>query len=147
MEWKVLRQYQMIFSESLKEMKELCYQIAMNTRIIAEFATRRNDMHTLDMCIKFFNTYLRASINLSDVRTIYNVLFQYRLLGEFVISYGKEIAGDGTDENEVEIRAIKIAKFMRYYSFACLQTKLLFLVEVIAHDIRSLCETAFHVNR
>ena len=50
----------------------------MNTRIMGETAGRRGDLNTLDLVIKFFNTYLRASINLSDVRTVYNVLFQYR---------------------------------------------------------------------
>jgi hypothetical protein len=57
MEWKILRQYQMLFSESLKLMKELAYHIAMNTRIIGETAGRRGDLHTLDLVIKFFNTY------------------------------------------------------------------------------------------
>ena len=89
MEWKVLRQYQMLFNESLKHMKELCYHIAMNTRIMGESAARRGDLPALDLCIKFFNTFQRASINMSDVRTVYNILFQYRLMGEFVIEYGR----------------------------------------------------------
>jgi hypothetical protein len=147
-EWKTLRQYQLLFLASLKIMKELAYHIAMNTRIIGEAAANRGDYPTLDLCIKFFNTYLRASININDVRTVYNVLFQYRKLGEFIIIYGNEIASaEATEENELENRAIRIAKFMRYYSFACLGQKLIFLVEVISQDIRILCETAFDKNR
>src|SRR5690606_28879817 len=42
MEWKILRQYQLLFNESMKLMKELCYHIAMNTRIIGEAAGRRS---------------------------------------------------------------------------------------------------------
>lgn len=61
MEWKILRQYQLLFSESMRLMKELCYHIAMNTRIIGEQAGKRSDYYTLDLCIKFFNTYLRAA--------------------------------------------------------------------------------------
>jgi hypothetical protein len=129
-------------------MKELCYHIAMNTRILGESAANRMDYHTLDLSIKFFNTYLRASINLSDVRTVYNVLFQYRKLAEYVVIYGNEIASqESTEENELETRALRIAKFMRYYSFQCLNQKLIFLVEVISQDIRVLCETAFEENR
>lgn len=41
MEWKILRQYQMLFGESLKQMKELCYHIAMDTRIMAQCAAER----------------------------------------------------------------------------------------------------------
>jgi hypothetical protein len=76
---------------------------------------RRGDLHTVDLAIKFFNTYLRAAINISDVRTVYNVLYQYRQLGEWIITYGKEIADSkAKEENDLELRAVKIAKFMRY---------------------------------
>jgi hypothetical protein len=78
---------------------------------------------------------------------VYNVLFQYRRLGEWIIGYGKEIAdAKATEEHDLEVRALRIAKFMRYYSFICLQMKQLFLVEVISHDIRSMIEKAFHDN-
>jgi hypothetical protein len=46
MEWKILRQYQMLFNESLKWLKELCYHIAMNTRIMGEAAGGRGDLPT-----------------------------------------------------------------------------------------------------
>lgn len=65
-----------------------------------------------------------------------------------MIGYGKEIAdAKAVEENELELRAIKVAKFMRYYSFVCLTQKSLFLVEVISHDLRSMIEKAFHDNR
>lgn len=96
------------------------------------------DLPVVDLCIKFFNTYLRASINLNEVRTVYNVLYQYRKLAEFIIEYGKEMSDEkakvdalisfmdnimffgyylisGQEENELETRALKIAKFLRYY--------------------------------
>lgn len=60
MEWKILRQYQLLFNESMKVTKELCYHIAMNTRIMGEASCKQGDYYTLDLCIKFFNTYIRA---------------------------------------------------------------------------------------
>jgi hypothetical protein len=105
LEWKILRQYQSLFDESLKQLKELAYHIAMNTRIMGEAAARRGDYHSLDLCLKFFNTYLRASINGKEVRVIYNILFQYRMMGEYLVRYGKDISEPTSiTPNEVEIR-------------------------------------------
>jgi hypothetical protein len=46
LEWKVLRQYQMLFDESIKSLKELSYHISMNTRIMGEAAARRGKKYT-----------------------------------------------------------------------------------------------------
>lgn len=89
-----------------------------------------------------------CSISAFDVKTVYNILQQYRLLAEFIIKYGHDIGPEnGKEENELELRGVRIAKFMRYYAFVALGMKIEFLVEVIAQDIRVLCETAFHWNR
>jgi hypothetical protein len=83
-----------------------------------------------------------------DVRTVYNVLFQYRKLGESIIEFGAEVAVDRTKgETELERRAVRLAKYLRYYGLACLQANLNFLVEVIAQDMRFLTETAFRTRR
>lgn len=148
MEWKVLRQYQLLFLESLKIMKELCYHISMNTKIIGEQAAIKGDYHAVDLCLKFMNTFIRASLNAMDVRTVYNVLFQYRQLGEsIIIQATKNEAENESKAIELEGRAIKLAKYLRYYSSLANQQKVAFLVEVIAQDMRVLCETAFHENR
>jgi hypothetical protein len=110
-EWKVLRQYQMLFSESLKFMKEICYHIAMNTRLIGENAVthkKKLDLATLDMVLKFFNTYLRAGINQQDVRTVYTVLYQYRLLGEHIICQAKAL-------NDLVLLCNRLCSFFSLY--------------------------------
>eukprot|EP01116_Phalansterium_solitarium_P022085 TRINITY_DN7166_c0_g1_i1.p1 TRINITY_DN7166_c0_g1~~TRINITY_DN7166_c0_g1_i1.p1 ORF type:complete len:722 (-),score=241.38 TRINITY_DN7166_c0_g1_i1:267-2432(-) len=151
-EWKILRQYQLVFTESLKHMKEMCYHIAMNTRRMGDAAGKRGDLHVVDLTIKFFNTYLRAGINMPDVRCVYNVLFQYRQLAEWLIEYGWTLHAENEDEeariveNEIEQRGLAIARFLRYYSFACWTSKLNFLIEVIAQDLRMICEVAFECD-
>ncbi len=68
-----------LFNDSVIDLKEVCWHIAMNSRIIGEAAAfERRDMNTLDLVIKFFNTYLRAAINKKVVNTVYVVLYQYR---------------------------------------------------------------------
>ena len=137
LEWKILRAYQMLFGESLGSIKDTCYLVAIDTRRLGEAAGRRGDIKALDLAIKFFNTYLRATLNASDIRTAYNILHQYRQLAEYVLSNP-----DDTGKN-MRHRALQIAKFMRYYSGIAFGRGLTFITEVIAHDIGQLCELAY----
>ena len=166
LEWKILRQYQMLYGEGLDDMKDLCYLIAINTRRLGEAAARHGDLPALDLVIKFFNTYLRATINANDIRTCYNILHQYRQLGEFVIEHRDTNPEDlildqpmtmtstltvtaGTpagDLEELERRGLEIARYMRYYSNIAFGRGMAFITEVIAHDVASLCAKAFHTG-
>lgn len=143
-EWKLLRQYQMLFTESLGQIKDTCYLLAIDTRRLGEAAGRRGDLWALDLAIKFFNTYLRATINAKDIRTAYNILHQYRQLAETVL------AGDPDASPELrrklQHRALQVARFMRYYSSVSYSRGMPFISEVIAHDIGTLCEQALDLG-
>jgi hypothetical protein len=142
LEFKILRQFQMLFGEALGQIKDTCYLVAIDTRRLGEAAAHRGDLHALDLAIKFFNTYLRATINASDIRTAYNILHQYRQLGELVLTH--EPGAKPEHVRNLEQRAVQIAKFMRYYSAIAYQRGLVFVTEVIAHDVGTLCAQAFH---
>jgi hypothetical protein len=119
----------------------MCYLIAIDTRRLGEAAARRGDLRALDLAIKFFNTYLRATINAKDIRTAYNILHQYRQLAESVLTLRE---GESTERRrKLQHRALQIAKFMRYYSSVAYQRGMPFVSEVIAHDIGALVELAF----
>eukprot|EP00727_Mastigamoeba_balamuthi_P013961 m51a1_g9188 hypothetical protein (737) ;mRNA; r:72849-75341 len=137
-EWKVLRQYQGLFIEAIKLFKEMCYHICINTRIIGETAAQYGQYNTIDLVIKFYNTYLRTAINLMDVRVVYITLYQYRLLAETLLDRER-----GASKN-LALRAVRIAKFMRYYAHICQTRNIFFLVETVAQDLRVLCEVAIH---
>ena len=62
----MLRQYQGLFDQGMKQMKELAYHVCMNTRILGMAAIKRGDYAVLDLSLKFFNTYLRSAINVPD---------------------------------------------------------------------------------
>jgi uncharacterized membrane protein len=130
-EMKVLRQYQTIYNEALNRMRDINYLIAINTRRIAEEAIRRDHEELVDLVLKFFNTYLRATINARDVRTAYNVLNQYRLLAESALAYKR-----GT-------RAIEIARYFKYYGLTAYGGALPFILETVAYDLCTLNEIAF----
>jgi Predicted membrane protein (DUF2254) len=141
LEWKIMRQFQMLFGEALGQIKDTCYLVAIDTRRLGEAAAYRGDLHALDLAIKFFNTYLRATINASDIRTAYNILHQYRQLAELVLTHEDDAKTE--QGRELEQRALQVAKFMRYYSAIAYQRGLIFVTEVIAHDVGTMCGIAF----
>jgi hypothetical protein len=129
-EFKVLRQYQSIYTEALGTMRDINYVIAINTRQLAERAIERGEAEALQLAIKFFNTYLRATLNQNDVRTAYTILNQYRMMAEAVMR-----AGDGAT-------ALAIANHIKYYGHVSYQKKLAFVTETVAYDLGALCEVA-----
>jgi hypothetical protein len=131
LEMKVLRQYQTLYTEALNRMRDMNYLIAINTRMIAEKALEHGNLELFDLAVKFFNTYLRATINARDVRTAYNVLNQYRLLAERVLPY------------EHGRYAIEIARYFKYYGAVSFTAKLPFILETVAYDLCALNELAY----
>lgn len=133
-EFKVLRQYQAIYSEALAGMKDINYVIAIDTRYVGEAAIRAGDPDALALSVKFFNTYMRATLNARDVRTAYNILNQYRQLAEAIVRAGW---------NE---KAVEVAGYFKYYGHESLKMKLDFVTETIAYDLCALCELAHDVK-
>lgn len=134
LEMKVLRQYQMLYGETLNQMRDINYLIAINTRKLAEKAIADKDDRTTNLSVKFLNTYLRATINGKDVRTAYNVLNQYRLLAEYALAHGAY--------NVV----VDAAGWFKYYGQLAFTTGLHFVLETAAHDLCRLNELAFDLD-
>jgi hypothetical protein len=129
-EWKVLRQYQAVYSEALANMKDVCYVVAIDTRYIGETAIRENDKDALGVTVKFFNSYLRATLNARDVRTAYNLLHQYRTLVEVLLRAGWHE------------KALEIGGYLKYYGHVAFRGQLAFVTETAAYDLCTLCELA-----
>ncbi|MEY4581123.1 MAG: hypothetical protein RL701_5826, partial [Pseudomonadota bacterium] len=130
-EMKVLRQYQTIYSEALHRMRDISYVVAIDTRLIAERAHRHADTALLHLCMKFFNTYVRAAINARDVRTAYNVFNQYRLLAQSLL----DLKGGAY--------SVEIARYFKYYGLISYAANLPFILETVAYDLCALTELAY----
>jgi hypothetical protein len=130
LEWKVLRQYQTIYNESINRMRDVGYLVAINTRYIGEKALETKDPQVLKLAFKFFNTYLRATLNERDVRTAYNVLHQYRQLTEAILR------ADWQDA------VVEVARHFKYYGQTANGMGLAFITETAAYDLCTLCELA-----
>ncbi len=133
-EFKVLRQYQSIYTEALGSMRHLNYVVAINTRLIAEKALHTGNTEALALTIKFFNTYLRATLNNNDVRTAYTILNQYRLVAESTLR-----AGEGAT-------ALAIVEHLKYYAHLSYNKKLGFVTETVAYDVGMICEVAHEIG-
>ncbi len=134
LEFKILRQYQSIYTEALAGMRDINYIVAINTCAIARRALQARLPEPLSLSIKFFNTYLRATLNRSDVRTAYTILNQYRIMGEAALEFG-----DGET-------ALKIAAHIKYYGHLSYAKKLAFITETVAYDLGAMCETAHAIR-
>ncbi len=131
LDYKVLRQFQMIYNESLNRMRDINYIVAIDTRSLGEDAIDSGNQESLRLVVKFFNTFLRATLNARDVRTAYNVLHQYRLLAEAVLRAG------------MDDQLLEIAGYFRYYGQVAFGMNIAFITETVAYDLTSLCELAF----
>lgn len=133
-EFKELRQLQTVYQSALGSNREICYVVSIHTRELAERAMELCDPRVVELCVKFFNTYLRSTINARDVRTAYNVLNQYRLLAEAAL-----LRGEGR-------YAIEIARYFKYYGQLAFHMDLGFVLETAAYDLGALNELAFDLR-
>ncbi len=129
-EWKALRQLLGVYGEALAHMPDINYLVAIDTRYIGEKAGELRDTELVRIVLRYMNSYLRATLNARDVRTAYNVLNQYRLLLESLLSVG------------LEAMAVEGAFYLTYYGRTSYDMKLPFVTETIAYDLASLCERA-----
>ncbi len=134
LEMKVFRQYQMLYGEALNRTRDINYLIAINTRVLGERVLSDGDIKAHRLVVKFFNTYMRQTVNAKDVRTAYNVLNQYRLLAEHALTSGE------TDQVE------KIAFYFKYYGQLGFNFGLPFILETVAYDLCALNELAYDLD-
>jgi hypothetical protein len=129
-EWKVLRQYLSIYNDALGSMRDINYLIAIDTRYIGEAAARANDSRLVDLVFRYFNSYMRSTLNAKDVRTSYNVLNQYRKFVESMLREGNHKA------------ALDGVRYMKYYGLVSFEMNLSFVTETVAYDMSALAQLA-----
>jgi hypothetical protein len=115
-------------------MPDINHLLAINTRYIGEAALAAGDDEALALAVKFFNTFMRATLNTREVRTAYNVLNQYRLLAERACEKG------------LDARVGEIAFYFKYYGQLAHTMDIGFVTEIVAYDLATLCERAWTVK-
>lgn len=130
LEYKVFKQFNLIFAQALNNLRDLNNLIGMCFRDIALAAHNNEDRGALTLCIKFYNTILRTTLNAKDVRTGYNVLHEYRQLCEELIRRG-----------ETE-HVLKIFNYLKYYGLSFDSRGMGFILETVAYDLYRLTREA-----
>ncbi len=131
---KILKHYALIFSHSVNNIRDFTNMIAMSTRAIGIKAIQIKDINVINLIIKYFNTYLRTSLNHKDIRTAYNLLYQYKLFTIAVLN------------SEYSNIVANIVTYFKYYGLLFYQQKLGFILETVAHDICDICIEARKAN-
>jgi len=120
----------LIFKNCISNMPDAISAIAYNTRIIGESAIKHKDDYLLEMAVKFYNTFIRVSINNKNVRAIFNLFYQYRLLAESVFDYDIKLGE-------------KILIHFKYYGEFCLGQGLGFVLFTAAFDLGGMVAKAY----
>ncbi|HPO56069.1 MAG TPA: DUF2254 family protein [Ignavibacteriaceae bacterium] len=129
LERKILSLYEVIFNNSKTKLRDVASGVLLNTQLITIEAVRWGDKGAIENCLKYFNSYLRASIRDKDPRSAFNTLEHYRIIAEEMLSKFPEI---------VE----KISVYFKYYGQEANKNQVLFILETAAHDLCRINEIA-----
>ena len=122
-----LDQLREVFHATLLRMHDVNNTVALITRLLGEKAIEHDDMGLLRGVMKFFNTFLRAAVNLGDVRSGYHMLYQYRLLADRALAPHPEVT-------------LEIATRLGYYGDAAASGPLLWMAAASGYDLRVLAQ-------
>lgn len=129
-EAKALMDMELIYKSCLQSMPDAVSAIAFNTRIIGMEAIKNKDYDLLDLVVQFFNTFIRISLNAKNVRAIFNLFYQYRILNEHIFDYKPELSS-------------KVVFYFKYYGETCLQQGMWFVMYTAAFDIAHMLSCAY----
>ena len=133
LETKVFRQLFSLMSQSAGQARDVANLIGINTQEIARDLGAQNKP-LLNLCMRAFNSYLRATINARDVRAAYYLLNQYRILAEHLLEEGESEA------------VFEIVGYFRDYGQIAHRLGLSFLLEAASHDVVQLIERAVAID-
>lgn len=132
-EAKILRQYLALVVSGNPGARDTTNLIAINTKLIGIAAIGRRDA-LVDLCIRCFNSYMRAALNNRDQRSAYYIMNQYRLLGEALLRAGAS--------REVD----NVARSLQFYGQLGFKMDMQFLLEVAAFDVKYLIEDCIRME-
>jgi hypothetical protein len=133
LETKVFRQLVAMVGQSSGVVRDVANLIAINTRHVATDLGVQDET-LLNLCMRAFNSYLRATLNAGDPRTMYYIMNQYRIVGDALLSNGQRGA------------AIEVAGYLREYGQLAHKSGLSFLLESASYDVMQLIEQALEVD-
>jgi len=130
LEAKTLMEFERIIRRALEEMNEVVSQIGASTRVMGQAAIAHGEHDTVELAIRFFNTYVRHGLNAGNVRAVYNVLYEYRRFTLAVFDYDRVLGR-------------RLVEYLVYYGRTANEMKMPFVTVTVAHDVGVICQEIF----
>jgi hypothetical protein len=131
-EMKALNQAFLAYQQSFPKASDVVSSISDAVRAAAVGASRRGDQKALELCIKYFNNFLREAIKKKDMRSIYDVFYTYRRLAlEF---------------KEQPDTLLAIARYFRIYSQQAGAAGLDFIPQLAVFDLGFVVRRAYEAK-
>lgn len=132
-EMKVFAQLLQIFSAASPKMPDITAACAKSLRKLAVQPAVLADPVVRELALDYFNTLIRLCLNRRDLRAMFNVFDQYRVLAAALYQ---------TAPADV----LLIARYFEYYARLAREQNLLFAVEIMAYDLGALVSAAWQAN-
>ena len=127
LEHSILASFVDLMGETPAFRKEIIHAIAITTRDMGRRAVQHQDPELLDLVLRFFNTYFRASMNQRAPTFAYAVMNEYR-----------RFASDSI-ENEPDL-ALRVAEHMLRYGRSFDAAGMPFIIGTAAEDVSTLVQ-------
>ena len=132
-EMKGFLDMELIFKMAIRDMPDAVSAIANSTKIIGLYAIKLKDKQVLNDVIQFFNTFLRHAVNARNPKAIYNLFYQYRLLGEEVLVVDQDLAE-------------RIAFYFKYYGQIAQSYNIPLILITASFDLAYLLQRAYDMK-
>ncbi len=129
LEHAALWQMYLIYMSALTKAPDTLSELSDTVRVIGAHAAGDGDDKVLELAVRIFNNFLREAIKRKDMHAIYDLLYQYRRLGQ-----------------ELDGRPAlleRIAAYLRYYSDLALSAGMEFVPQMLIFDLGTLVDRAF----
>jgi len=124
-EMKLLSQLRQMLGSALTRMHDVASAVAKALRRFGLAPSVRSDPRLRELTVEYFNTFIRRAMNARDVRSVFILFDQYRILAEELLADDPELV-------------LEIAYYFAYYGQIAKDMQLSFVVDAVAHDLGAL---------
>ena len=132
-ERKALQQLYLAHAHAVAKVPDAVSSVSDATRVVALGAIARGDDEDVRLCLRYFNNYLRESVRVKHVHSIYDVFYQYRLLATELLEKHAGFADE-------------ISGHMAYYADVARHAGLGFVPALAAFDLADVAAAAQRVG-
>jgi hypothetical protein len=132
-ELKLLSQLRQMLGSAVSRMHDVTSAVAKALRRFGLAEGVRADPRLRELTVEYFNTFIRRALNARDVRAVFILFDQYRILAEEMLDEDPELV-------------LEIAYYFTYYGQIARDSQIGFVVDSTAHDLGTLVRQAWEAK-